>query len=114
MLAKKHRLTLADPLVRELFRAGRRWRGRFFSAHFDFQGELPAVGIVVSKSLVSLAVDRANIRRALYDAVGRHLPSVENLRLVLRVYSPDVASDRLVLEKEIAALFEEITHEKNG
>ncbi len=114
MLAKKHRLTLADPLVRALFRVGRRWRGRFFPAYFDFQGELPAVGIVVSKSLIPLASDRATVRRALYDAVGAHLSSVENLRLVLRVHSKDIANNREVLDKEIAALFEEIRHAKHG
>jgi ribonuclease P protein component len=93
MLAKKARLTGHE--VREILKSGRLIRTPSISVKYR-PGEQTKVGVVVSKKVAKKAVKRNQLRRAIYDVLGRVLP--ENVQAVFFLHTP------LINESEITAL----------
>ncbi|OIP73886.1 MAG: hypothetical protein COU63_03620 [Candidatus Pacebacteria bacterium CG10_big_fil_rev_8_21_14_0_10_36_11] len=112
MLPKKNKLNLKDISNKEVYR-GNTWRGKFFSAYFDFKNSIEnnQFSVVVPKKNILMATQRNKLKRLIYNEISSDLLQNLKLRCIIKVFK-DFSREKEVFVVEMKNFKTEVLAQK--
>jgi len=111
MLPKEYRLNRSD--FDPIFKKGRRIRGRNFSLIVlpsENKNEPSKIGIIVTRKVAKLAVDRNKLKRQIRNTINQYIPKTlsPGHKIIVTAFPPQEPIKYEQIKEELIELFEKL------